>query len=101
MSQAQQPTITVQDVDALVTGATPQFSLQILERVRALVAHLPEEDPVRQYAQTQERVLERIALGTTRGTRALGAPDQDDAGWDQIPSRPHGGIAPGFTDSGH
>lgn len=91
----------MQDVDALVTGATPQFSLQILERVKALVAPLPEGDAVRQYGELQMRVLERIATGTTRGTRAPGVPGEDDGGWRSIPSHPRGGIAPGASDGGH
>lgn len=93
--------VTVQDVDALVTGATPQFSLQILERVKALVAPLPAGDAVREYGELQMRVLNRIATGTTRGTRAPGVPDADDEGWRSIPSRPRGGIAPGADDGGH
>lgn len=93
--------VTVNDIDALVTGATPQFSQQILERVKALIAPLPEGDGVRAYGELQLRVLDRIATGTTRGTRAPGVPDADDAGWDSIPSHPHGGIAPGARDGGH
>lgn len=93
--------ITVQDVDDLVTGATPQFSLQILERVKALVAPLPADDEVREYAAVQMHVLERLATGTTRGIRAPGVPDADDDSWRMMPSRPHGGIAPGVKDSGH
>lgn len=93
--------VTVNDIDALVTGATPQFSQQILERVKALIQPLPEDDEVRAYGELQLAVLERMAVGTTRGTRKLGAPDEDDPGWDAMPSRPHGGIAPGVVDAGH
>jgi hypothetical protein len=91
----------VHDIDQLVTGATPQFSMQILERVKALVLPLPEDDEVRAYGELQMQVLERIATGTTRGTRALGVPGEDNDGWDSIPSHPKGGIAPGHVDSGH
>ena len=93
--------VTVRDIDQLVTGATPQFSQQIAERVKALIAGLPEQDEARAYGEQQLLVLDRIATGTTRGTRALGVPGEDDLGWTELPSRPKGGIAPGFVDHGH
>ena len=93
--------VTINDIDALVTGATPQFSQQILERVKALIAPLPAGDEVRTYGELQLTVLERMATGTTRGIRALGVPAPDDAGWDELPSHPRGGIAPGVSDGGH
>ena len=93
---------TIADVDALVSGATPQFSQQIRERVLHLVRDLPERDEVRLYAERHALVLERIAMGTTRGTSAKGAPGVDDGGWAAIPSHPRGGIAPGAAvDDGH
>jgi hypothetical protein len=101
MTEAPSSTITVHDIDRLVTGATPQFSQQILERVKALIAPLPEGDEVRAYGELLLAVLERIATGTTRGTRALGVPGDDDQGWDTIPSHPKGGIAPGADSGGH
>jgi len=101
MAEPSQHQVTERDIDALVTGATPQFSLQILERVRALVAPLHEGDPARVYGELQMRVLERIATGTTRGIRKLGVPEDDSSGWASIPSHPRGGIAPGATDGGH
>lgn len=101
MTEASTHGVTINDVDALVSGATPQFSQQILERVKALVAPLPEDDEVRRYGQLQMAVLERMATGTTRGIRAPGAPPADDPSWESVPSRPHGGIAPGVTDAGH
>ena len=93
--------VSVHDIDALVTGATPQFSQQILERVKALIEPLPEGDAVRAYGEQQLVVLERMATATTRGIRKLGVPAEDDQGWDTIPSRPAGGIAPGAVDSSH
>lgn len=101
MAEAPSNDVTVHDIDSLVAGATPQFSQQILERVKALVAHLPEDDEVRRYGDLQVQVLERIATGTTRGIRRLGAPGEDDPGWDEVPSRPPGGVAPGAVEAGH
>ena len=93
--------VTHHDIDALVTGATPQFSQQLLERLQVLIAPLATDDPVRVYGETQLHVLARIALGTTRGTRAQGVPGEGDQGWETIPSHPRGGIAPGHVDGGH
>jgi hypothetical protein len=101
MEEAPTHGVTVHDIDRLVTGATPQFSQQILERVKALIASLPEGDEVRAYGELQLLVLERIALGTTRGIRALGVPGEDADGWDELPSHPRGGIAPGVVEGGH
>jgi hypothetical protein len=101
MPQDSTRTVTIHDVDQLVTGATPQFSQQIAERVKALIADLPVGDEARAYGEAQLVVLDRIATGTTRGTRALGVPDADDQGWSELPSHPKGGIAPGFVDHGH
>lgn len=101
MSEHTTSGVSVNDIDALVSGATPQFSQQILERVKALVAPLPAGDPVREYGELQMQVLDRIATGTTRGIRAQGVPGTDDAGWDEIPSHPVGGIAPGVHEAGH
>jgi hypothetical protein len=93
--------VTVFDIDQLVTGATPQFSQQILERVKALIAPLPEGDEVRAYGELQLEVLERLATGTTRGVRALGVPGENDPAWAEMPSHPRGGIAPAASDGGH
>ncbi|MCB0877646.1 MAG: hypothetical protein KDC46_01510 [Thermoleophilia bacterium] len=92
--------VTVHDIDALVSGATPQFSQQILERVKALIADLPEDDDVRAYGEQQLIVLDRMATATTRGIRRLGV-SEDTPGWDEIPSHPVGGIAPGAVDAAH
>lgn len=101
MSKDSSHGVTVNDIDELVTGATPQFSQQILERVKALIAPLPEGDEVRAYGELQLHVLERLAGATTRGVRALGVPGVDDEGWESIPSHPRGGIAPGASAGGH
>lgn len=101
MSETSTHDVTITDIDTLVSGATPQFSQQILERLKALIAPLPEGDEVRAYGELQVAVLERLATATTRGVRALGVPDADDEGWETIPSHPRGGIAPGASAGGH
>lgn len=94
-------TVTILDVDRLMSGATPQFSQQIRERVQALIAGLPEDNDVRKYAEKHIFVLERMADATTRGIRKLGVPSDEDSGWDSMPSHPSGGIAPGAVEPSH
>lgn len=101
MSEASSHGITVHDIDVLVSGATPQFSQQLFERIKAMIAPLPEGDEVRAYGELQLEVLDRIARGTTRGIGRRSVPADDDAGWDEIPSHPVGGIAPGVADTAH
>lgn len=86
--------ITIEDIDALVSGATPQFSMQIKARVHAAIAALPANDAVRVYGEQHMQLLDAMALGTTRGTAGQGQPGIDAAGWDRIPSHPDaaGGI---------
>ena len=77
MSEASTHSVTVNDIDRLVSGATPQFSQQIAERVKALIAELPEGHEAREYGELQLVVLERLATGTTRGMRRPGVPAAD------------------------
>jgi hypothetical protein len=83
--------VTIEDVDALLSGATPQFSMQIKSRLHALVADLPADDEVRRYGEQQMELLDHLALGTTRGQRSPGRPALDEEGWQSIPSHPAGG----------
>ena len=58
---------TTDDVDALVGPATPQFAFQIRARVHELVADLPEDDPVRAYAESKVELLERLGFRVDEG----------------------------------
>lgn len=91
MTETSGTRVTIEDVDALLSGATPQFSMQIKSRLHALIANLPEGDEVRRYGEEQMRLLDHLALGTTRGRRAPGRPSIDDEGWRSIPSHPASG----------
>ena len=76
MAEAEQPErlrrdreVTVDDIRQLVASATPHFSYQIRNRVRKLVAGLPNESPVRLYAEAEISKLERLGFtGEVRGT---------------------------------
>jgi hypothetical protein len=79
------PEPTRDDVDALVGPATPHFAYQIRARVKELVADLPEEHPVRQYAEEQRARLDRLGHASSKADEG---PRESPArlGWDEIPS---------------
>jgi hypothetical protein len=76
---------TIDDVDELVGPATPHFAMQIRARVRDLVRDLPEDHPVRSYANEKAQLLERLAYATSKAEEG---PIESDArlGWEEIPS---------------
>ena len=76
---------TTDDVDALVGPATPQFAFQLRARVRELVADLPEDDPVRAYAEEKAELLERLGLSSTKAENS-GPESRARIGWETIPS---------------
>ena len=76
---------TREDIDALVGPATPHFAFQIRARVRELVAGLPEDSEVRQYAESQIERLDRLGHASSKadeGPREAAT----RLGWDEIPS---------------
>jgi hypothetical protein len=60
--------VTVRDIEALWGPATPQFAYQIAERLEQLIADLPADDPVRRYGEEKLVELDRLGLGTTKGS---------------------------------
>lgn len=79
---------SIKEIDALLSGATPQFSQQLKARLYALVSELPADDPVRRYGEVQMQMLDRLARGTTRSTSGIAEPPATDASWDTLPSHP-------------
>jgi hypothetical protein len=57
---------TTQDIDTLIGPSTPHFAYQIRERVERLIAGLPEDHPVRSYAEQRLEVLDALGHGTSR-----------------------------------
>lgn len=57
---------TVEDVRQLMGASTPHFALQIRNRIRTLIAGLPEGHPARAEGEREIARLERIALGSER-----------------------------------
>jgi hypothetical protein len=76
---------TRDDIDALVGPATPHFAYQLRARVKELVAALPEDNPVRQYAEEQMARLDRLGHASSKADEG-DRESPDRLGWDEIPS---------------
>jgi hypothetical protein len=76
---------TREDVDALVGPATPHFAYQLRARVEELVAELPEDHPVRRYAEEEMRLLDRLGHASSKAEQGEREP-LTRIGWDEIPS---------------
>jgi hypothetical protein len=57
---------TTQDIDALIGASTPHFAFQIRERVERLIVALPEDHPVRAYAEQRLAVLDQLGYANSR-----------------------------------
>jgi hypothetical protein len=77
---------TTDDVDALVGPATPHFAFQIRARVRELVDGLPEDHPVRRYADERLEQLDRLGFASSLAVDSETAEPRTRPGWEQIPS---------------
>ncbi|MDQ3859320.1 MAG: hypothetical protein M3327_12905 [Actinomycetota bacterium] len=76
---------TTDDIDYLVGPATPHFAYQIRARVRALVRDLPEDHPVRRYAEEKVDLLDRLGHASSKAEEGpLEPPDR--LGWELLPS---------------
>jgi len=74
------------DVDALVGPATPHFAFQIRARVRALIADLPQDDPVRRYGEERLALLADLGFAPTKAEHDEEREPRTRAGWERIPS---------------
>ena len=76
---------TVDDIDALVGPATPQFAFQIRARVREAIDGLPDDDPVRHYGEQQMELLDRLGYASTKAENSE-PESRERIGWETIPS---------------
>lgn len=76
---------TRDDIDALVGPATPHFAYQLRARVKELVADLPEDNPVRQYAAEQMARLDRLGHASSKADEGQ-RESPERLGWDEVPS---------------
>ena len=75
MAEAEQPErlrpqykVSVDDVRQLMGASTPHFALQLRDRIRKLIAALPEDDPARRLGEQEIARLERLGVtGEIRG----------------------------------
>jgi len=76
---------TIEEIDALVAPATPHFAYQIRARVHELVLDLPEDNPVRRYAEEKMALLDRLGHASSKADdERRESPERP--GWKQIPS---------------
>jgi hypothetical protein len=76
---------TVDDVEALVGPATPQFALQLRARVRELIEDLPADHPVRRHGEERMRLLEDLGYASSKADDSAPEP-RTRIGWDRVPS---------------
>ena len=76
---------TIEEIDALVGPATPHFAYQIRARVEELVLDLPEDNPVRRYAEEKMELLDRLGHASSKAEEGPREP-KSRPGWKQIPS---------------
>jgi len=74
-----------QDVDALVGPATPHFAYQLRARLEELVSDLPDQHPVKRYAQEKMELLDRLGHASSKAEEGPPEP-RGRIGWDEIPS---------------
>jgi hypothetical protein len=76
---------TIEEIDALVGPATPHFAYQVRARVEELVLDLPEDNPVRRYAEEKMELLDRLGHASSMAEEGPREP-LTRPGWSQIPS---------------
>ncbi len=76
---------TIEEIDALVGPATPHFAYQIRARIRELVVDLPEDNPVRRYAEEKMELLDRLGHASSKADEGPREP-RTRPGWAEIPS---------------
>jgi len=76
---------TRDDIDALVGPATPHFAYQIRARVEELVREVPDDSPVRAYADEQMDRLDRLGHASSKADEGQ-RESPDRLGWDEMPS---------------
>ena len=76
---------TFADVDELVGPATPHFAYQLRARVRELVLDLPEEHPVRRYAEEKMELLDDLGYASSKAFDGV-RESRTRPGWSELPS---------------
>src|ERR1700758_5333249 len=85
LGSAAMPEPTFADVDELVGPATPHFAYQLRARVRELVMDLPDDHPVRQYAEEKMELRDRLGHASSKAEDGPREP-RSRPGWRELPS---------------
>ena len=79
MSEAESPDllggaheVSAEDIRALAGASTPHFALQVRNRIRRLIAPLPEGHPARREGEKQIRRLEELSEHSGEPRHGLG-----------------------------
>jgi hypothetical protein len=80
------PEATLEEIDALVGPATPQFAYQLRARVHDLVRELPEDHPVRRYGEEKMELLDALGHASSKASEGPIEPPER-LGWEQLRSR--------------
>ena len=76
---------TREAIDELVGPATPHFAYQLRARIRELTIDLPEDHPVKRYAEEKMELLDRLGYASSKGDEGPRVP-RDRPGWEEIAS---------------
>ena len=76
---------TREAIDELVGPATPHFAYQLRARIRELTIDLPEDHPVRRYAEDKMELLDRLGYASSKADEGPRVP-RDRPGWEEIAS---------------
>lgn len=76
---------TKKAIDALVGSATPHFAYQLRARIEELVHGLPAGDPLREYAEQQMAMLDRLGHASSTA-RNGGHEPRSRPGWENLPA---------------
>jgi hypothetical protein len=79
------PLPRTEDIDALVGPATPHFAYQLRARIEELVRDVPDDAPVKRYAEEQMELLDRLGHASSKADDAPREP-RSRIGWDELPS---------------
>jgi hypothetical protein len=76
---------TREAIDELVGPATPHFAYQLRARIRELTIDLPEDHPVKRYAEEKMELLDRLGYASSKADEGPRVP-RDRPGWEEIAS---------------
>jgi hypothetical protein len=75
----------IDEIDALVGPATPQFAYQLRARVEELIRELPADDPARRYGEEKMALLDRLGHASSKAEMG-GREPRTRPGGEKLPS---------------